>query len=160
MDTSIGVFLCHLLSLRFLLFIVFVTSSRLMNKDTHETLKECCFCNKPYKKLSNHYKSCPLRHGRDYHHLLSHIKTLSKKLPHKKSICPNCGKSFLRLDTHIRNSATCKSTYCITSSTSSAVSNNLPRVDHPHPLTSSSTPTQPTHPCQSYTACLSDSFVP
>ena len=44
----------------------------------------------------------------DYQHLLSQ-KTLEKKNnKQKKSTCPKCGKSFLRLDTHIQKSATCR----------------------------------------------------
>ena len=80
------------------------------------TTKCCCFCKKDFKKLGNHYKGCPERNGRDYDHLLSQ-KTLAKREKTRKSSCPNCGKSFLRLETHLRNSATCKSISQISQST-------------------------------------------
>ena len=71
----------------------------------------CCFCQKPFKRLGNHYKGCPERHGADYQHLLSE-KTTAKKQngKAKKAPCPKCGKCFLRLETHLRNSASCKVT--------------------------------------------------
>ena len=70
----------------------------------------CCFCQKPFKYLGNHYKGCPERHGADYQHLSE--KTTAKKHngKAKKAPCPKCGKCFLRLETHLRNSASCKVT--------------------------------------------------
>ena len=71
---------------------------------------ECCpFCKKQFKKLGNHYKGCPERNGRDYNHLLSQ-KTLAKKCVTQKTTCPKCGKKCTRIDTHLRNNASCKNT--------------------------------------------------
>jgi len=70
-------------------------------------LSPCCFCQKSFKKLGAHYRSCPERNGEDYEHLLS-VKTRYNRQKSQKSPCPNCGKFFLRLDTHLKNSAICK----------------------------------------------------
>ena len=70
--------------------------------------RACPFCLQVFARLGNHLKGCPQRQGRDYTHLLSQ-KTLSKNTSKaKKMPCPKCGIKFERLDTHLRNSATCK----------------------------------------------------
>ena len=69
--------------------------------------KECCFCHKAFKKVGAHYKSCPERKGQSFQHLLAE-KTINSRHKSKKTACPKCGKLFLRLDTHLKNSASCK----------------------------------------------------
>ena len=105
----------------------------------------CCFCKGIFKRLGNHYKNCPSRDGRDYQHLLSQ-KTIDKKAKAKKVPCPKCGKFFIRLETHLRNSATCKST-------------EVPQPSSPTALTLHH-PYSPTHTPKSHYTSLSDSFVP
>ena len=74
------------------------------------TSNSCCFCHKTFKSLGNHYKGCPERKGECYQHLLSK-KTLAKRqyVKAKKAPCPKCGKMFLRLETHLRTNAACRS---------------------------------------------------
>ena len=105
----------------------------------------CCFCKGNFKRLGNHYKNCPSRDGRDYQHLLSQ-KTIDKKSKAKKVPCPKCGKFFLRLETHLRNSATCKSVEVPQQS-----STTTHTLHHP---------TSPTYSSKSHNTCFSDSFVP
>ena len=92
----------------------------------------CCFCHKSYTSLGNHYKGCPKRNGADYQHLLS-FRTLANKSKGKakKEHCPKCGKSFIRLETHLRRNASCK--------------NVVPSVDIP-PVSPSSAAVPPTPP--------------
>ena len=75
----------------------------------------CAFCHKGgFKRLGNHLPRCPERKGRDYSLFLSK-KTLSKRAKSsscKFKFCPRCHKSFSRLDTHLRPSATCRSVPC------------------------------------------------
>ena len=72
------------------------------------TTTSCPFCNCSYLQLGKHLPHCKERNGRDYSHLLS-AKTLQKKSQlKKKTECPKCHRSFKRLDTHFRVSATCK----------------------------------------------------
>lgn len=71
-------------------------------------LSKCPYCELPYRKLGNHLPFCKMRNGRDYTHLLSQ-KNLSKRGKSSKKPCPICHKTFLRLDTHLRNSSTCQS---------------------------------------------------
>ena len=76
--------------------------------DQSATQSICPFCLQTFSRLENHLKHCKERNGMDYQHLLSQ-KTLEKKNnKKKKSTCPKCGKAFLRLDTHIQKSATCR----------------------------------------------------
>ena len=69
----------------------------------------CCFCNKSYRSLGNHYKGCPGRNGADYQHLLAQgtLADKSRSKPDRQT-CPKCGKRFIRLETHLRRSASCK----------------------------------------------------
>ena len=62
-----------------------------------------------FKRVGNHLPRCPQRDGRDYTIYLSQ-KTLNNRAgTSKKKPCPSCGKLFIRLDTHLKNSAICKS---------------------------------------------------
>ena len=56
-------------------------------------------------RLGKTLKHCPQRQGRDYEQFLSQKTLLRRK---KKEPCPKCGKLFERLDTHLHNSAICK----------------------------------------------------
>ena len=83
-----------------------------ISADTAATFK-CPFCGKGgYKKLGNHLPSCKERNGRDYSIYLS-SKSLKKKASSlskvKCKFCPRCHKRFQRIDTHLRNSAVCRS---------------------------------------------------
>ena len=70
--------------------------------------KPCPFCTVSFKGLGNYQKYCPQREGRDYHVYLSQ-KTESKLSGGpKKKLYPKCGRSYARLDTHLRLSATCR----------------------------------------------------
>ena len=107
----------------------------------------CCFCHKVFRCVGNHYKNCPECNSQDYQHLMS-AKTIAKKKngKAKKVPCPKCGKAFLRLETHLRNSATCKS---IEASQQSLFT--PPSLHHP---------TSHTYTSKSHDTSLSDSFVP
>ena len=70
-------------------------------------LTECCFCKKSFMKVRAHYKCCPERRNEEYQHLLSE-RTLGNCQKSKKVACQTCGKSFLRIETHLRNSSKCK----------------------------------------------------
>ena len=75
-----------------------------------DSLPACPFCNKHgFKRLGNHLPHCCERNGRDYGPFLSK-KTLHKEKANscKSSFCPKCHKRFIRLDTHLRTSATCR----------------------------------------------------
>jgi hypothetical protein len=71
----------------------------------------CPFCKRNnLNRLGNHLPYCSQRNGRDYAPFLSN-KTLAKKVSAgccKTKFCPKCHKSFSRLDTHLRKSATCR----------------------------------------------------
>ena len=67
----------------------------------------CPFCSVEFKRLGNHLPFCSQRNGRDYTSYLS-LKTTNKRANTKKQQCPNCGKCFKSLDTHMRVSATCR----------------------------------------------------
>ena len=80
-----------------------------LNMEQSATSNHCPFCGKEFVRVGNHLKHCPQRQGREYNHLLSQ-KTLQKKtVKQKREKCPKCEKLFDRLDTHLRNSATCRS---------------------------------------------------
>ena len=69
----------------------------------------CPFCNIYFKSVGNHLRHCKYRNGRDYSQYLA-PKTLAKRSQkRKKVLCPKCKKLFVRLGTHLKNSATCKS---------------------------------------------------
>ena len=75
---------------------------------TSHPSKTCPFCLKAYKGLGIHLKHCSQRNGQDYQSYLSQ-KTLQKKASNsKKKPCEKCGKLFIRLDNHLRNSSTCR----------------------------------------------------
>ena len=67
----------------------------------------CPFCELHFRKLGNHLPHCKHRDGREYGHLLSQ-KTLAKRSKSRKQPCPRCNRLFLRLDTHLRCSRSCK----------------------------------------------------
>ena len=69
----------------------------------------CPFCGKEFVRVGNHLKHCPQRQGREYDHLLSQKTHQKKAGKQKREKCPKCEKFFARLDTHLRNSATCRS---------------------------------------------------
>ena len=84
------------------------TPGTVVAADSHNS---CPFCYKSgFKRLGSHLPRCPERNGRNY------IQYLSKKTQqdrersnrNKIHICPRCYRKFRRLDTHLRNSATCK----------------------------------------------------
>ena len=101
-------------------------------------LQCCSFCQKCFKSLGNHYKGCPERHGADYQHLLSQ-GTLSNKArgKPKKLPCPKCGKRFIRLETHLRRSASCKNV---------SVPDELSDPPPIHPVPAPSSPSSPVQP--------------
>ena len=69
----------------------------------------CPFCNIYFKSVGNHLRHCKYRNGSDYSQYLA-PKTLAKRSQkRKKMLCPKCKKLFVRLGTHLKNSATCKS---------------------------------------------------
>ena len=94
----------------------------------------CCFCHKTFKSLGKHYKGCPKRDGKDYQHLLSK-KTITKKQSSKakKVPCPICNKKFLRLETHLRTSASCKTVTQPIESPPSPPNSSLCAVPSPPP---------------------------
>ena len=69
----------------------------------------CPFCNTLFKRVGNHLPYCKQRDGRDYSQYLA-PKTLKKRSQSPKNAkCPKCDKYFMRLDSHLRISASCKS---------------------------------------------------
>ena len=70
--------------------------------------KPCPFCAKPFKGLGNHLRHCKQRDGRDYQAYLSEKTRKKLGTGSKKKTCSRCGKAFVRLDTHLRNSARCR----------------------------------------------------
>ena len=70
----------------------------------------CPFCAQSgFKRLGNHPPRCKERNGRDYSMYLSRkTNCKSKDRAAAYKFCPNCHKQFRRLDTNLRNSATCK----------------------------------------------------
>ena len=68
----------------------------------------CPFCNALFKRVGNHLPHCIQRDGKGYSQYLV-LKTLKKKSHSLKTKCPKCDKFFVRLDTHLRNSASCRS---------------------------------------------------
>ena len=105
--------------------------------------KSCPFCQKDFKKLGNHLKYCKEQNGRDYEHLLSE-KTLLKKSATsrmKKETCPNCGRKFECLSTHLRSSATCKITQTsIPTSSATTVHSTSPSQQPPLPKATQTAP--------------------
>ena len=74
--------------------------------------KNCCpFCNGTFLRVGNHLPHCPQRNGRDYAMYLSQKTLMNRAGSSKKKQCPNCGKLFIRLDTHLKNSAICKNNF-------------------------------------------------
>ena len=72
-------------------------------------LQNCPFCGNEFRGLGNHLPHCKDRQGRDYSMYLAQ-KTLEKKSKKvSRKACPKCHKMFVRLDTHLKNSAICKS---------------------------------------------------
>ena len=96
----------------------------------------CPFCNAMFKKVGNHLPHCRLRDGRDYSHLLAPKTSKKRSQSMKKAKCLKCNQLFLRLDTHLRNSAMCKDISPL-----------------PSPITSASTNVcvTPPQPCQDLT---------
>ena len=70
--------------------------------------KPCPFCAKPFKGLGDHLRHCKQRDGRDYQAYLSEKTRKKLGTGSKKKTCSRCGKAFVRLDTHLRNSARCR----------------------------------------------------
>ena len=70
--------------------------------------KSCPFCCKSFKALGSHLRHCPKRDGQDYQAYLSQKTRAKKEQGPRKKPCTTCGKFFLRLDTHLRTSATCR----------------------------------------------------
>ena len=90
-----------------------------------ELTRKCPFCSKDgFKRLGNHLPHCQERIGKDYSQYLS-AKTLTKKSKSTNKLCPKCHRHFKRLDTHLRNSATCRDLSSPTNS-SDVVYTNLP----------------------------------
>ena len=69
----------------------------------------CPFCKELFKRVGNHLPYCKMRDDRDYSQFLAQ-KTLKKRSMEsgKKAKCPKCNRSFARLDTHLKRSATCR----------------------------------------------------
>ena len=73
-----------------------------------ELLTACPFCEKSFRRLGNHLAYCKERQGRDFSAYLSK-KTLDKRCTFSsKTSSPKCHRRFLRLDTHLKSSATCR----------------------------------------------------
>ena len=68
----------------------------------------CPFCGKLFARVGSHLAHCTERQGRDYSVYLAE-KTLKNKSKSSRKSCPKYHRMFLRLDTHLKNSATCKS---------------------------------------------------
>ena len=71
----------------------------------------CPFCHRSgVRRLGNHLPCCPERNGRDYFDFLSDKTKANKMRPNscKSILCPRYHKKFSRLDTHLRNSASCR----------------------------------------------------
>ena len=66
----------------------------------------CPFCHKTFLKLGCHLPWCKERKGQDKSCYLSQ-KTLAKRNKAGKKMCPQCGRKFARLDTHLKGSSTC-----------------------------------------------------
>lgn len=97
--------------------------------------RECPFCGQLFRRLGNHLPSCRERGDRDYTEYLSK-KTLEKRDRGgvRRKTCPKCQKKFVRLDTHLKRSPTCKST-------------EGSHAEHPEPDSPvSDYPTQPAQP--------------
>ena len=109
---------------------------------------QCCFCQKSFQKVGNHYKNCPERKGKCYQHLLSKKTVLKKNgKAKKKAPCPKCGKMFLRLETHLRTSALCK-TVTLPPDHSGLPSDPLPSQPPSPSLNPSLHPACPSPSCQ------------
>ena len=86
-------------------------STEQSNSDSVVGKSTCPYCEKNgFKRLGTHLPYCSQRNGRDYTSFLS-TKTLAKKASAdscKTKFCPRCHKRFSRIDTHQRNSSTCR----------------------------------------------------
>ncbi len=125
------------------------------DQPTTQDLSACPFCGRHFQKLGNHLPRCGERGDRDYpprtpcswprsslvprlsRALLWSLGTrLAKKTIEKKAKkggsrqrCPKCHKCFLRLDTHLKRSATCRSLVEAPIASSSAPSHPEPGPD-------------------------------
>lgn len=70
--------------------------------------KQCPFCEGVFLRLGSHLKYCPERQGQEYDYLLSQKTIQNREGKRSRTPCPNCGKLFARLDTHLRTSAICQ----------------------------------------------------
>ena len=68
----------------------------------------CPFCNTVFRRVGNHLPHCKQRDGKDYSQYLAPKTLKNKSQSRKKAKCPKCDKYFVRLDTHLRNSALCR----------------------------------------------------
>ena len=62
-----------------------------------------------FKRVGNHLPHCKQRDGKDYTQYLAPKTLKNKSQSRKKAKCPKCDKYFVRLGTHHRNSALCRS---------------------------------------------------
>jgi len=106
-------------------------------------LQSCPFCGKEFRGLGNHLPHCKDRQGRDYSIYLAQ-KTLEKKSKKgSRKACPKCHKMFVRLDTHLKNSAICKSV--ASSDPSPPPEPSPPPVSDPSMLDNTPMPTKSAH---------------
>ena len=120
-------------------------------------LTACPFCEKSFKRHGNHLAYCKERQGRDYSAYLSK-KTLDKRSTSSKRSCPKCHRMFLRLDTHLKNGATCRNiTQPLESGLMASVpdppTSHLPSSQHAPSIATPETPTTPT-PTPTQQQCL------
>ena len=106
----------------------------------------CPFCNRPFKRLSNHLPHCRERGDASYEHLLA-AKTrrkLATALHPVKQRCDRCERSFKRLDMHLARSSRCKNITSATPMKDQAFSSQPPL-----PASMPDSPSSPGPPCGS-----------
>ena len=89
---------------------------------------DCPFCMNHFKRLGNHLPYCKDRQGRDYSMYLSKKTQQKSKKGGVRKTCTKCLKSFVRLDTHLKNSASCK---YVPSLTSTLTEHQNPALNRP-----------------------------
>ena len=66
----------------------------------------CPFCDQLFVRLGNHLPHCKQRCGREFSSLLAKNRVAPARSC--RGTCPKCGRLFQRLDTHLRLSASCR----------------------------------------------------
>ena len=102
-----------------------------MTSPSHPSRTACPLCDQQFVRLGNHLPHCKQRHNQDYSSYLSQ-KTRQKRATRgtkSRKTCSKCKKAFLRLDTHLRRNAFCRSLPSVQSAQSPSPDNQDPATD-------------------------------